>query len=145
MPFNRAPEYEALQYYSARYTALATEIGSSQGDHEVFKALAADIYRTGQAHGELPAEDEYSNADFVRELRGGQPTVVDGTAIAVGAPPRAPSALIVFNQVGHHIKTQHWGRKNYQVIQANLLVTCSGSENLPEALGIQRLAVGLDE
>ncbi len=63
--FDRAPEHEAFTYYTERYDAL---LQSEPSTDAAGRALAREIYLAGQGAGELPADGDSSNADYVNTL-----------------------------------------------------------------------------
>lgn len=67
--FERAPEYEATQWYVDLYYDLLDAIGEEPAAREqVFDAVAAQIYADGVTHDEVPASDSVSNAWYVNHL-----------------------------------------------------------------------------
>ena len=66
--FNRAPEFGALQYYTARLDALALALGPGATSGDSLKALAREIYFAGSINGEVPAGPDYTDAHYVRDL-----------------------------------------------------------------------------
>ncbi len=64
----RAPEYEALNYYTARFDALMAQLGEGVSLDDGLKALAREIYHAAQQIDEVPDESTYSAAEYVSDI-----------------------------------------------------------------------------
>ncbi len=67
--FQRAPEFEAMQWYAQVYEDLLAAQGDNPAAEEnAFKALAAQIYADGVGSNEVPAGPTVTNAWYVEYL-----------------------------------------------------------------------------
>src|SRR5690625_3054521 len=67
--FQRAPEFEAMQWYSQHYIQLLAEQGNNPAARQnAYKALADQIYLDGTHSNEVPPADSISNDAYVHLL-----------------------------------------------------------------------------
>ncbi len=64
--FERAPEFEAMEYYAERYIDLLEEQGDDPAAHaNAYKQLSAQIYADGTTNGEVPEGPTVTDAWYV--------------------------------------------------------------------------------
>ncbi len=67
--FQRAPEFEAMQWYSQRYIQLLAEQGNDPAARDnAYKLLSDQIYLDGTGAGEVPPANTIGNAAYVNLL-----------------------------------------------------------------------------
>src|SRR5690606_31205770 len=62
--FQRAPEFEAMAWYSQQLNELLQD----NDPETAYKLLSAQVYTDGVRHGEVPAQGGMSNAQYVNYI-----------------------------------------------------------------------------